>query len=549
MLKKSGYILLLISLITIGIDIPKNLETKIVIEAEETSYIDSKNEIHLSKADEKWALETVRSKELTDIPKIFLEPSREIFITIDGKDFTAEIETETLAESLIEAAKNAEIDESLIQISILNTKKHIPATEAINAFERGLHGISIGETTLLPHTSILEEHETPQDSFEALCEKAGLEKNCTEDLENKFFRFTTYNFTENPTGEDPLTLSRYNTETEAEDPLALASERLKGDLLENGQFHYLYYPSSDSYASSYNIIRHILGSYTLIELSYLEEAEKSIDFFMQYIIDEEEMSYITYNDKTKLGSAAVAVLTLLSYQEATESTNYDETIEKLTNFIIHMQNEDGGYRNYYPEEDPENTFSTVLYTGESNLALTRLFAKTGDTKYLETIEKSYDWVESYFDKKHAPALVSWNSMAFSELYPLTEDQKYIDLAFEMTDWLIDTKQYTEEEAPYPIYIGSFIINDIDNGLTCSAAAYAEGILSTYELAEYIGDQEHQKKYKESLDKALGFIKSMQFTEENSFYMENPEKAIGGFRASPYNHKIRVDFTSHAIAVL
>ncbi|EKD48132.1 MAG: hypothetical protein ACD_65C00107G0002 [uncultured bacterium] len=334
-----------------------------------------------------------------------------------------------------------------------------------------------------------------------------------------------------------------------ENSILLASNRLFEDLHENGQFVYIYYPTTQSYSNEYNIIRHILASYTLIELykyydesKYLEGAEKSIEFFLQYINEEEETAYITYDEETKLGAAGTAILTLLNYEETTGSTIYDNLIQKLANFIMSMQKEDGGYKNYYPEEKTDEPLSTVLYTGECNLALVRLYKKTGEAKYLTTVQKSYEWTKDYFANKHSTGLVSWSSVALAELYYITGEEKYSDLAYEMTDWLIDNTQYTEETAPEEEYIGAFLINDIEGGLTCTVAAYGEGFNTMLKLAKYMKDKEHEEKYTDTLDKAIIFLLNMQFKDED-------ENATGGFIASFDNDKIRLDFTSHSLITL
>ncbi len=335
---------------------------------------------------------------------------------------------------------------------------------------------------------------------------------------------------------------------ELQESLDLVAERIQEDLKDDGSFHYIYYPSSKSYSDSYNIIRHTLGSYTLLELykyyndeTYLEDAKKSIDYTMEYLVENDDMLYITYNDKTKVGTAAITILTLLNYEEITGETTYDETIEGLAEFILFMQEEDGGFQNYYPENDPEDKLSTVLYTGEADLALTRLYKKTGEEKYLEAVEKSYEWVKNYFDERHSTGLVSWASSAFAEVYYELKDPKYADLAFEMTDWLIDNTQYTSENAPEESYIGAFLINNTEDRLTCTVAAYSESINDMIVLAKNIGDPEHEKKYTKSLKASLEYMLSMQYTTENT----TDENALGGFQASMYEDHFRIDFNTHA----
>lgn len=313
-------------------------------------------------------------------------------------------------------------------------------------------------------------------------------------------------------------------------PLNLVTQRILDDTHEDGTFTYIYNPLTKEYSEDYNIIRHNLAAYTLIELGYPEKAKTSIGWALQYLISEENFSYINFNEKNKLGSAATLILVMLNYE------GYDETIEKLANFVIYMQNEDGGYRNYHPEEDPDNRLATVLYTGESDLALIRLFKKTGDQKYLDTFEKSYEWVTTYFEENHSPGLISWTSIALAEAYYETGEEKYRDLAFEMTDWLIDVTQYTTENAPSEEYIGSFIINDIDNGLTCTVAAYGEGLVEMLKLAQYEQDETHEEKYTNSLESALKFLISMQ-------------DPTGGFKASFAEDYYRIDFNTHSALTL
>jgi len=346
-----------------------------------------------------------------------------------------------------------------------------------------------------------------------------------------------------------LNISGCFQKTNIENAIGLASNRLYEDLYDNGQFAYIYYPSTGEYSDDYNIIRHILATYTLIELykyyddqKYLDAAKKGIDFFMQYINETDEVAYITYDGETKLGAVGSAILTLLNYEEATDTETYDDLITKFASFIISMQKEDGGYKNYYPEEKTD-ALATVLYTGECNLALVRLYQKTGSTEYLETIEKSYGWMENYFSQKHSPGLVSWNSIALAELYYITGEEKYTDLAYEMTDWLIDNTQYTSENAPDPGYIGAFIINDIENGLTCTVAAYGEGFVPMLELSRKMNDNEHETKYEETLQSSINFLLNMQIKEVDD------QNALGGFIASFDNDKIRLDFTSHSIITL
>ncbi len=557
MLEKIGYTLVAITLVLLSTNIGVSLgqaDLTVFNQEQNPSYINEDGEIYLSETDQEWIINTIRKTTTEGKPDIFNQENREIYITIHSN---GDYETFQTDFNNIEALNLDIKSYETIEINLPNNSTEISNTESINAIERGIHGISLDGHTLLPHVAIIE-NLTNETFFEELCLASNLDSNCAEDESNQFYKFTTFNFIE--TDEGSIILDRYNTyptEISSDEfitSLDLAAERIKNDFSGTEKFNYAYYPSDDTYSDKYNMPRHIYGSYTLIELykyygdeSYLEDAKKSIDWFMDYVITEGDMSYITYNGYTKLGSVAMAIIALTDYKEVTGDTSYDELMAQLANFAIFMQDEDGGYRNYYPEADYDNTFATALYTGEINLGLARLYRDTGEEKYLETIEKSYYWVEEYFDRKHSPAIVSWNSSAYLIVYELTEDEKYAEATFKMTDYLIDNRQYDEEMTPFDSYIGAFLVNGVDDGLTCSAAAYGEGLVDAYELAVIMGDIEHQEKYKESTHLAVEFLISMQFTDENTFYLETPERAIGGFRSSMYQNDIKVDSNCHAMS--
>jgi len=60
---------------------------------------------------------------------------------------------------------------------------------------------------------------------------------------------------------------------------------------------------------------------------------------------------------------------------------------------------------------------------------------------------------------------------------------------------------------------------------------------------------HIQKYKEAIRLGTRFILQIQFIENNTFYLNNDIKVIGGFKTSLTNNGLRIDNTQHSMMAL
>ncbi|MBU1019514.1 AMMECR1 domain-containing protein [Patescibacteria group bacterium] len=587
MKKKLLYILTVLNLILLGVNFGNFTNTQEI----QTSIIKAQPQTEdelLSKENQTWALQTAKETilqyledgttyEPTEIPEVFLSEPKAIFVSLYNKE-TNELRScigktgeNTLLESLIKASQHStqdtrfdtlteeELNSTEIVISILEKSTQINDPFDENSIELGLDGIRLFEgqvpkALLLP--SIPISHNLDFNTyFEQLCKKAGLEKTCREDPNNNFYKFQTFTFTQE--GE----LYRYNNHLEEisreeVEPMLLSSgEWLLDKTTDNGRFKYIYYPSTDKYSADYNIVRHLGTSYAMLlmyeytsDSRYLEETEKAIEYFLKYTIEEDDIAYIEYEgeEDEPLGGPALAVVTLQKYEDLTNSGQYTTLLEKFGNFILSKQKENGNFANYYPEEKLDRKISYEIYGAEANLALSRLYAATGDIDYLEALQKSYEYTQEYFDASPSTVMVAWDAAAFSELYYETENQRYADLTYQMVDWIV-AQQYTESNSPYPDYIGAFVYGGTPS--SCNTGTLSEGVSVALELARYQGDDDKKDIYKETLKNSLRFLANMQYREDNSFFLPSPQEAIGGFRDNLYSNEQRIDISQHAISAI
>jgi rhamnogalacturonyl hydrolase YesR len=205
-----------------------------------------------------------------------------------------------------------------------------------------------------------------------------------------------------------------------------------------------------------------------------------------------------------------------------------------------MQNDDGSYNTYFTRN---TTSGQDYYPGEAMLALMKLYQSTGGDKYINSVEKAFPYYRSYWRNNKNTAFVPWHSQVYYLLYNETKDSELARFVFEINDWLIDNYQIQDDA--YPDKTGGFPKQNPRN----SASSYMEGINAAYSLAVAVNDQVHIDKYYNSIRIGARFILQMQFTDNNSFYLENSIRAVGGFKESLTTNDQRNDYTQHAVMAL
>jgi len=164
-------------------------------------------------------------------------------------------------------------------------------------------------------------------------------------------------------------------------------------------------------------------------------------------------------------------------------------------------------------------------------------------KYKTSVENAFPYYRKYWRKGKNTAFIPWHTQVYRLLYEENKDKELAEFIFEMTDWIIKTQQALA--SPYEDEVGGFPPLEP----RYSTSAYAEGLNDAYAVARLLGDNVREARYKDSVLKALRFVLLTQYIPENSFYLKNPEKAIGGFRKTLTNNEQRIDCVQHAVFAL
>jgi AMMECR1 domain-containing protein len=453
-----------------------------------------------------------------------------------------------------------EADNLTIELTILYNEQKIKSK---NEIELGVHAIKIdsqaGSATFIASVPIVHNYNLDYNLLR-LCKKAGLPDNCYNSKGVSIYKYEVYHFISNPRFDDIQDLYRANiyfdvfdvNKKAVRESIDLAGEWMLNDMNSDGSLRYKYAPSTNDYPDENNMIRQIMGTWSLAriytftgEKKYLDAWHNNMEFNFNnfYVRDEEkDFGYLWFDNEAKLGSAAFALASILEIGDP----EYDDEKQELINFIYYLQEPDGAFKTFYlPADRNDNQY---YYPGEALLSLMILYEKTGDKEILAKVDKSFYYYREYYRNDKNPAFVPWQTQAFYKAYLATNKQEYADFIFEMNDWLVNEMLWDSLE-PYPDYVGRFYSAqhpDYGPPHAASTSVYIEGLSDAYKLAKKLGQTERAEKYRNAIILGMRSIINLQYRDGTMFYLNNTELARGGIRTRETDNSIRIDNTQHTI---
>lgn len=317
---------------------------------------------------------------------------------------------------------------------------------------------------------------------------------------------------------------------------------------------YLYYPEKDEYKNDNNIIRQLLTTQGIFALAKHRNGDHELftvgennlkAIFRKYYKFEKETGFGFFegsNKSIKLGGAALGVVAIL---EGGLSEKYPDELIALAKLVEAMQQPNGSFQTFYR---PENFISNDrFYSGEALLAATRLYEFSGDAKWLEFVERSFDFYSEKLRNNFLPQYVPWHTMAYAEMFEATGEQKYADFIFWMNDRLIDEMLVTDSDNPKEIgrFYSKMKSNSYGPPHSASTSVYIEGVGYAQAVAEKTGDQKRASKYSEAVILGTRSLLELQFTVKDANAFSRPEKVIGAIGRTFDRSEIRIDQTGHS----
>ena len=477
--------------------------------------------------------------------RLFLDIKDAVLNTINDKRFGGVL-------------KSNEVNNITMTFTFLYNKQLINNSDDdfMEGIELGIHGLEISKgdnKAYFKETVPIMKNYDVEETLERLCEKAGLKNTCFYEEDTKVYRYDAITFLGERDGTvvdlyrgNPLIREEDITQDFIRERILLGGEWFLANINEySGLLEYEYYPSRNAYSPYNNHVRQLAAAWVLTKLMdftgdnrFVPLIERIIDYYLSYKVDETGFSYIKIRRASNIAYNAFLVLALSEYKDYPDR---EKLIEDLTKGIIHQQNDDGSYD---PIFNSKKVQGVNYYPGEAMLSLMVAFRENQNMSYLSSVEKAFSYYQEYWRNNKNTAFIPWHTQVYLLLYEETGNQEYADFVFEMNDWLIDNYQIRENEG-YLDEVGGF-----PHGTpTFSSSVYLEGINDAYRLAMIVNDDYHIEKYRRSIMLGTRFILQTQFTVQNTFYLRDQSKAIGGFRKSLVDNTIRVDAVQHALNAL
>jgi rhamnogalacturonyl hydrolase YesR len=260
----------------------------------------------------------------------------------------------------------------------------------------------------------------------------------------------------------------------------------------------------------------------------------------------------TKEESFPVGTTALSIFTLLDLYERTGDSRYLESAKLGGDWLTTMQRPDGVMYAYQNQSSggkwAYGDQESLLYNGQVLSALSRLYIATGETRYYDTAEKIAQHFSARVEKEGCflgddyrwpnPISSAWVAMSLLDFYKIDKEDYYKNIILKCSGELLEKQA---KNLSNPLYSGSWYRAYSTSG---------NGWLAEVMMTMYRFCQEQNvdgcDRYKEAIIRVIRWIIQNTYSEENTFFLKEPEKAIGGIFWNYEDRYVRTDSLCHAL---
>ena len=140
------------------------------------------------------------------------------------------------------------------------------------------------------------------------------------------------------------------------------------------------------------------------------------------------------------------------------------------------------------------------------------------------------------------SVASWQAQGWAEWHRAgaPDGGAAAEFVFEIADWMVGQQLRVD---------GSYLVDLGSRAPTVLTGFVAEGVGAAWRLADDLGDRARARRYRDSHRAAMGFLDRLTVRREDTFWMAEPDRALGGVRAALFTADLRIDYSAHTLRAL
>ena len=272
----------------------------------------------------------------------------------------------------------------------------------------------------------------------------------------------------------------------------------------------------------------------------LVAVERSLEYLVKeaiavHTIDGRECAFVlekVADNEIKLGANGHAILAMSKYTKVTGDKTYLPMLEKLANGILQFQKEDGSFVHILNEDlTIKDEFRTIYYDGEAAFALMRLYDLDKNERWLDAVEKGFEFFVRNDYWKYGD---HWMSYASNELFQYRPERKYADLNLRNAGRRLDF--CLTRETAYPTLL--------------------ELLMASYNLISYMKENDlhldllddfDEEKLNRAIQHRVEHQLNSYFWPEMAMYFKVPNNILNSFYIRHHSYRVRIDDIEHNIS--